>query len=106
MADRIADQIDEDLDDRPLLAIGRQRLVRLELDTDAARFGRRRDQHHRLDGQRRQVDGAVALPRLLAHRMDDRQQMAGRGRNIAGISRIVAAQRAVGTIGDALGGYR
>ena len=40
MADRIADEVDEDLDDRPLLAIGRQRLVAFELDRDVALLGR------------------------------------------------------------------
>ena len=103
MADRVAEQVDEDLDDRRADRRGAgSRLP--SSDADLALVGLRLDQPDRFRGQRGEVDdGAGRRPGLVDHRADDRQQVARGGRDIAGIGGIVAAQRPVGAVDDALG---
>ena len=106
MANGIADQVDQDLDDRALLAARRQaaRAASSSIATprsSADGF----EHHHRFGGERGKVDRALALRRVLAHRANDREQVAGGGRDVVAVARIIAAQRAVGALDDPLGAF-
>ena len=57
-------------------------------------------------GQRDEVDAVLVLAGLPAHRLNDRQEMAGGRGDIAGIVGIVAAQRPVDCVDDPLGALR
>ena len=42
---------------------------------------------------------------ILAHRANDREQMPGGGGDVAAVARIIAAQRPIGALDDALGAF-
>ena len=106
MADGVADEVDEDLDDRALLAARRKRFRR-----HPARSRRSRSSADDSSittasaASAGEIDRAVALRRVLAHRANDRQQMAGRGGDVVAVACIIAAQRPVGALDDPLGAF-
>ena len=83
----------------------RGRTREVELDGDAALFGERSTITTASAVERGEVDRAVALRRILAHRADDRQQVPRGGGYVVAIARIIAAQRAVGALDDPLGTF-
>ena len=86
--------------------LARKRFRGFELDRDA-RAPRPTDSSITTAsaGERREIDRALALRRVLAHRANDRQQVAGGGGDVVAVARIVAAQRPVGALDDPLGAF-
>ena len=107
VADRVADEVDEDLDDRR--APGRSpeaRPIDLRASIVTLRSSADGFEHHdRFGRERGEIDRAVPMRRILAHRADDREQMAGRGGDVVAVARIIAAQRPVGALDDPLGAF-
>ena len=105
MADRIADKIDENLDDGAFLAFRRKGSVAFGLNVDRALLGGTVQDHDCFSGERREIDRAGVQRRLFPHRCQDGKEVAGGSRNIVAIARIIAAKRAVRTLDDALGAF-
>ena len=107
MADRVADQVDEDLDDGAFLAAWREAASpRSSSIADVAASSAERIEHDDgFAGERREIDRAMRLGRLLAHRREHRQQMPRGGCDVVAVARIIAAERPVGALDDALGAF-
>ena len=106
IADRVADEVHEDLDDGAFLA------------ACAQRFGSRRDRYGlprssaddssmitasaESDGK---IEDRLPLRGIVAHRAEDRQQVPRSRSDIVAVARIVAAQRPVGAGDDPLGAF-
>ena len=107
MADRIADQVDEDLDDRRVPRRSRGSGSARSSSIVDARAPRPSDSSITTASAASAARSIVslALRRLLAHRANDRQQVPRGGRDVVAIARIVAAQRPVGALDDPLGAF-
>ena len=82
-----------------------QRVVGSSSIATFALFGRRFEHHHRFAGKCREIDRALPMRRILAHRRGRPTAVPGRGGDVVAVARIFAAQRPIGALDDPLGAF-